>query len=77
MDKSKFQTALESRSVRFALTALLAMAVKWGGLPMLPDDVSNEVILLAVAGLDAIVVAAVAAAAWFRIKARKIIDGWL
>lgn len=74
MDKNKIQSALESRTVRYAVGGIIAMIIKWAGLPMLPDDVSNEALLIAMGVLDAIITAGLAGTAWFRIKARKIID---
>ena len=74
MDKAKVQTALQSRAVRFAIGALVALIVKWAGIPMLPDDVTQEVIFVIIAGIDTAVGLMIIAAAWFRIKARKIIE---
>lgn len=77
MDKSKIETALQSRTMRMVLLALIGMAAKWLAIPMLPDDVSNELILIILACADLAISGAIAAAGWFRMKARKIIEGWL
>lgn len=77
MDKTKLETALQSRTMRMVLLALIGMAAKWLAIPMLPDDVSNEVIFIVLGGADLAISGAIAAAGWFRMKARKIIDRWL
>lgn len=76
MDTEKVQAAMQSRTVRFAIAGIIGLAAKWIGLPMLPDDVTNEVVLAIMLGIDIVVAGCLAFAAWFRIKARAVIDRW-
>lgn len=70
-----YQGFFQSRTILWLLGALIAYAIKMVGLPMLPDDVSNEIVDMVSMILAAAIPAMIGAAMWFRVKATAIIEG--
>lgn len=74
MEETKSQGFLQSRTNQWLIAAVLAYVAKELGLPLLPGDVSAEIVGALIMGLSLFIPTAMAAAMWFRVKARKIID---
>lgn len=75
MENDKTQVASKSRAIQWGLATLVAYIIKMLGLPLLPDDVSQEFVTIISAGLDLFIPAGISAIMWFRYKATKIIEG--
>ena len=72
---------LDSKTIRWiigvAVAAACRMAVLTFGLPdFVPPDVQNEAILMCIGALELAGAGMLWLAAWFRVKATKIIEGW-
>ena len=74
MNPAKTQGFFQSRTILYSIAALLAYAAKELGLPLLPPDVSAELVSAVAMALTLFVPTAMARAMWFRLKARAIID---
>jgi len=76
MDQIDTQSAIKSRTMQWLLAALIAYLVKNFGLPMLPGEVSAEMVGFIQDILLLFIPFAIAAAMYFRKQATKIIDRW-
>lgn len=76
MNQIDTKSLLQSRTTVWALTALLAYALRKFGIAALPSDVNAEIVTALQMGLDALIPVAIIAAIWFRKKATAIVDRW-
>jgi hypothetical protein len=77
---SFIKPAIHSQTMRWLLVAFVAYAVKAFGIPMLPDDITGELVDVIINMLDVainvILPAALFRAAQGRMKAEQAISGW-
>jgi hypothetical protein len=76
MDENNAKAAIQSRTMLYILSALIAYLVKNLGLPMLPADVNGELVWIIQMGLSLFIPFALVAAMHFRKKATEVLDRW-
>lgn len=80
MDRENTQSFIQSRTIVFLLTALVAkllnLAAAHWGLPLVPADVQAEAVGALQTALDVVLTGAILLAMRFRAKATAVIDRW-